>query len=169
MRWSVWFSALLIVAAVEFVSPQPNPLLTAVAQEATPCPLWPQEEPDIISWEVGQFMQWPSTILVQFAPGASREGDDGATSAPVITLVYVQTGTFTLASDVPMAIHRGVEDGAPEIMPAGTEFTVEAGDYYVTGPVTPAMRNDGKEAASYQSAIIYPPQPVVIDRCAPLG
>jgi hypothetical protein len=112
MRWSVWFSALLIVAVVEFVSPQPNPLLTAVAQEATPCPLWPQEEPDIISWEVGQFMQWPSTILVQFAPGASREGDDGATSAPVITLVYVQTGTFTLASDVPMAIHRGAADGA---------------------------------------------------------
>jgi hypothetical protein len=57
MRLSIRFSALLIVAAVGFVSPQPHPLLTAAAQEATPCPLWPQHEPNIVSWEVGQFMQ----------------------------------------------------------------------------------------------------------------
>jgi hypothetical protein len=169
MRLRVWCAALLMMTAVGFVAPQPPALLTAAAQEATPCALWPPEDPKIVSWEVGQFMQWPSTILVQFAPGASRKGDDGANSAPVITLIYVQTGTFTLESVAPTAIHRGAKDGAPEIMPAGTEFTVEAGDYYVTGPVTPAMRNDGKEAASYQSAMIYAPDPVVIDPCAPLG
>jgi hypothetical protein len=169
MRLSVWSCALLIVAAVGIVSSQPQALLAANAQEATPCALWPPEDPKIVSWEVGQFMQWPSTILVQFAPGASRQGGDSATNAPVIILVYVQTGTFTLESEAPMVIYRGAEDGAPEIMPAGTEFTIEAGDYYVTGPATPSMRNDGKEAASYQSAMIYPPDPVVIDPCAPLG
>ena len=169
MRRSVWFCALLIVVAVGFVSPQPHRLPAAAAQEATPCPLWPQQGPNIVSWEVGQFMQWPSTILVQFAPGASREGDDGTTGAPLVTLVYVQSGAFTLESEAPMAIHRAATNGAPEIMPAGAEFTVEAGDYYVTGPVTPAMRNDGKEAASFQSAVIDPLKPLVIDRCAPLG
>jgi hypothetical protein len=169
MRRSVWFCALLIVVAVGFVAPQPHRLLAAAAQEATPCPLWPQQGPNIVSWEVGQFMQWPSTILVQFAPGASREGDDGTTGAPLITLVYVQTGAFTLESEVPMAIHRAAANGAPKIMPAGAEFTVEAGDYYVTGSVTPAMRNDGKEAASFQSAVIDPLEPLVIDLCAPLG
>src|SRR4051812_23370201 len=61
MRLSVWICALLIVAAVGFVSSQPQALLTANAQEATPCPLWPPEDPKIVSWEVGQFMQWPST------------------------------------------------------------------------------------------------------------
>jgi len=87
----------------------------------------------------------------------------------VITLISVQTGTFTLEPDAPMTIHRGAEDGAPKIMPAGTEFTIEAGDVVVTGRVTPSIPNDGKEAASYQSAMIYPPDPVVIDPCAPLG
>jgi hypothetical protein len=168
MRLSVLFAALLIAAAVGF-GLQPHALLTANAQEATPCPLWPQHEPNVVSWEVGEFMQWPSTILVQFAPGASREGDDGTSGAPLITLVYVQTGAFTLESEAPMAIHRAAANGAPEIMPAGTEFTIEAGDYYVTGPITPAMRNDGQEAASYQSAVINPLEPLVIDRCAPLG
>lgn len=70
---------------------------------------------------------------------------------------------MTLDSDAPMAIHRTAKNGEPGIMLAGVEFTVQAGDYYVSGPVTPAMRNDGKEAASFQSAVIDPLEPLAID------
>lgn len=167
MRRLIILGALLVLAGVGMFA---HGVRDSVgAQEATPCPLWPRPDPAVTSWEVGEFMQWPSTILVQFAPGASREGDDGTSGAPLISLVYVQSGVFTLESQAPMAIHRGAAHGAPEIVPAGTEFTIAAGDYYVTGPVTPAMRNDGQEVASYQSAVIDPVDPIVVDLCAPLG
>lgn len=71
-------------------------------------------------------------------------------------------------TEIPMAIHRGGLNGTPEVVPAGTTFMVEAGDYYVTGPIMPSMRNDGPNPASYQLSRVNP-EPTVIDRCAPLG
>jgi hypothetical protein len=88
--------------------------------------------------------------------------------AQLINLVYVQSGAFTLHTEIPMAIHRGGLNGPPEIVPAGTTFTVEASDYYVTGPIRPSMRNDGPDPATYQLSRVDP-EPLIIDRCAPLG
>ena len=44
MRSRVWFVGLLLMAVLGFVAPQPPALLTAAAQVATPCALWPPEE-----------------------------------------------------------------------------------------------------------------------------
>ena len=161
---------LCAIVALSMVSGETLAFSASVsAQEATPCPLWPQSDPGIVSWEVGQFMQWPSTILVQFAPGASRPADDGTTGAQVVTLTYIQTGIFTVVAETPMAVNRGGSEAGPELMPAGAEFTVEQGDFFVTGPAQPALRNDSEEPATYQSAVIYPADPTIVDPCQPLG
>src|SRR3954463_8369291 len=125
MRWQAIVVAIVMLATVGFAAT--DTVSKVQAQEATPCALWPQNDPAITSFEVGEFMQWPSTILVQFAPGASSPGDDGKYVAQLINLVYVQSGEFTLHTEIPMAIHRGGANGEPEIIPAGTTFTVEAG------------------------------------------
>jgi hypothetical protein len=114
-------------------------------------------------------MQWPSIIMVEYAPGASSEGDDGALGAELIALTFIQSGTFVVTAEAPMAVYRWKSGAAPEIIAQGTEFTAEEGDYFLTGPEQPGMRNDGDVPATYQHALIDPESPYVIDYCAPLG
>jgi hypothetical protein len=147
MRRFAIFTAIVLLALTGIISSSPAPL--AHAQEATPCPLWPPRASDITSWEVGQFMQWPSTILVEFQPGASQPFDDGTTGAKLITLYYIQSGVFTLESPRPMAIYRADANGEPQIMTPNKEITVAAGDYFLSGPGTPAIRNESQAPASY--------------------
>lgn len=165
-RPTIRFIFLMLAAVAATI---PGPAASMSAQEATPCPLWPQSEPGIVTWEVGQFMQWPSTTLVQFAPGVSQPANDGTSGAQLITAIYVQSGVLTVVAETPMAVNRGGSAGVPETMAAGTEFTVEEGDFFVTGPAQPAIRNDGTEPATYQSAVIYPADPVIVDPCQPPG
>jgi len=139
------------------------------AFEPLPCPLWPQTAPGISAWEVGGFMQWPSIIMVEFAPGASSEGDDGTIGAELIALTYIQSGTFIVTASAPMAVYHWKSGDSPEIIPKGMDFTAVAGDYFLTGPESPGMRNDGDVPATYQHALIDPQNPLVIDSCAPLG
>ena len=110
MLWPAFFrciTLLLVIVVVVFTPP------TAVlSQEATPgtdedrsraiypgatpvsafdpvpCGLWPSE-PGISAWEIGSFLQWPSIIMVEYAPGASSEGDDGALGAELIALTAI--------------------------------------------------------------------------------
>jgi hypothetical protein len=166
MKRRAFFGTMLIVALAAALIPPP--LASIAAQEATPCPLWPQNEPGIISWEVSQFSQWPSTILVQFDPGASREGTTTGNPS-VLSLIYMQSGILTLESAAPMTIFRGDENGAPETIEEETEVTVEAGDYFTFGPIAPAIRNDTNEPATYQSAEIYTETVTIIAPCAPQG
>jgi hypothetical protein len=139
------------------------------AFDPVPCGLWPQPAPGISAWEIGGFMQWPSIIMVEYAPGASSEGDDSALAAQLIALTSIQSGTFVVTAEAPMAVYRWKSEETPEIIPKGTEFTAEAGDYFLTGPETPGMRNDGDVPAMYQQALINPENPYVIDYCASLG
>jgi hypothetical protein len=138
------------------------------AFDPVPCGLWPTE-PGISAWEIGGFMQWPSIIMVEYAPGASSEGDDGAFGAELIALTSIQSGTFVVTAEAPMAVYRWKSGETPEIMTKGTEFTAEVGDYFLTGPEQPGMRNAGDVPATYQHALIDPENPLVIDSCAPLG
>ncbi len=139
------------------------------AFDPVPCGLWPQSDPGISAWEISGFMQWPSIIMVEYAPGASSEGDDGALGAELIALTSIQSGTFVVTAEAPMAVYRWKSGETPEIIPKGTEFTAEVGDYFLTGPEQPGMRNDGDVPATYQHALIDPENPLVIDYCAPLG
>jgi hypothetical protein len=68
-----------------------------------------------------------------------------------------------------MAVYRWKSGETPEIIAKGTEFTAEVGDYFLTGPEQPGMRNEGDVPAMYQHAVIDPENPLVIDACAPLG
>ncbi len=138
------------------------------AFDPVPCGLWPSE-PGISAWEIGSFMQWPSIIMVEYAPGASSAGDDGALGAELIALTSIQSGAFVVTAEAPMAVYRWKSGETPEIIPKDTEFTAEVGDYFLTGPEQPGMRNDGAVPATYQHALIDPENPLVIDYCAPLG
>jgi hypothetical protein len=139
------------------------------AFDPVPCGLWPQSDPGISAWEIGGFMQWPSIIMVEYAPGASSEGDDGSLGAELIALTSIQSGSFVVTAEAPMAVYRWKSGETPEIIPTGAEFTAEVGDYFLTGPDQPGMRNDGDVPATYQHALIDPENPLVIDNCAPLG
>jgi hypothetical protein len=139
------------------------------AFDPMPCPLWPPLVQGISAWEIGAFLQWPSIIMVEYAPGASREGDDGTLGAQLVALTYIHSGTLTVTAEAPMAVYRWKSGQNPEIIAEGQEFVATAGDYFLTGPETPAMRNDGDVPATYQYAVIDPEDPLVIDPCAPMG
>jgi hypothetical protein len=139
------------------------------AFDPVPCGLWPPSDPGISAWEIGGFMQWPSIIMVEYAPGASSEGNDGSIGADLIALTYIQSGTFVVTAEAPMAVYRWKSAGTPEIIAQGTEFTAKEGNYFLTGPEQPGMRNNGDVPAMYQHALIDPENPYVIDYCAPLG
>ena len=69
----------------------------------------------------------------------------------------MEAGSLALTFDAPIAITRGGGAGTPEIVEAGTAFTVKAGDYLVIPPlVTGEFRNDGQEEASLLAAAIVP-------------
>ena len=97
----------------------------------------------------------PGTATLAFghatlAPGATVPLDPAAPSA---TLVYMASGaaTFRVEAEIPVA--RGTRAGTPgptepEVIPAGTEFTLNDGDSALLPPMTGGeLRNDGAEPA----------------------
>jgi len=71
-----------------------------------------------------------------------------------LSLVYVESGTVVIARTVANVVTRGAAMATPgahaqEQVPANTEVTLGAGDFYVAPPVSGgALRNDGTEEAT---------------------
>ncbi len=154
-------------------------LRPAVAQDATPPPGEGEFAPEGVTFEplgFGTAEELPAApadlalFRVGLDPGATFpvEEDD-----PSAALVYVEAGAFTFRVEGPIRVTRAatlaafatpgaVEEGAvpaPEEIPAGTEFTLEAGDSAVFPPNVPGeARNDGAERAVALVAIVAPPE-----------
>jgi hypothetical protein len=96
---------------------------------------------------------------VQIAPGGSivTPADD-----PRVVLLYVERGTLTVRNTVATTVTRGTALATPgaqaqEAIPAGTEFTMTAGD----SSLSPAgsggeLRNDGTEDVVLLAGVILP-------------
>lgn len=162
-RLAVLVSLLTLLGTIALV-----PLADVAAQEATPLPL-PQFiglPKGITASEVGPFSQIPSTYRLQFAPAATLPGYDD----PTLSLVYVESGVLTVTSEATLAISHIGTDESPQIVDAGTEVTVEKGDYFVLAPHAPTeIRNQGTEPASLQYAMMDPLHPVIVDPNQALG
>jgi hypothetical protein len=153
MRRLAIFASILLVALVGVAVR--GPLADVDAQDGTPFPLWPPVAPGITAWEVGQFSQWPATYRLEFEPGSIRPGYD---NDPALYLVYVETGVLTVEATAPIAVTRAGAGGTPELVAAGTAFTVGPGDFFVVPPeVAAETRNEGQEVAAAQYAAILPP------------
>ncbi len=128
----------------------------AVAQDATPPPggfeIAPGVTAEGLAFAMGQ--EAPSLYRLTFAPGVIYRVEP----APDISLAYLETGALTLTLDAPVTITRAGSSDAPgEAVTASTEFTVEAGDYFVLPPLASGeVRNDGEVAASVMVAAIVP-------------
>lgn len=130
------------------------------AQEATPNPLFLGLPGDINAWQVGQFAQSPATYRLELAPGASLPGYDDET----MSLVYVEAGSLVLNGKAALVISRLDGSKAPQMIDAGTDVTVAAGDYFVLPPhAATEIRNESQTPASLQFAAMDPLHPVIID------
>ena len=92
-------------------------------------------------------------------PGAFFPIDPGD---PALALVYLENGTVTINVDAPIMVLRAAGEGTPfpeeqEEMPAGTEFTLQAGDSAIFPPrVGGEARNEGSEQVSLLVASVGP-------------
>lgn len=69
----------------------------------------------------------------------------GAAEDPSVGLILVESGAVTFRLEGPVTITRA---SGPEDVPAGTEFTLEAGEFFNWPPfVEGEVRNDGQEPA----------------------
>lgn len=138
-----------------------------VAQEATPAPE-EFELPEGVGFEFLAFAPADllppaptDVVLARFSldPGASFsiEEDD-----PALALAYVESGAFTVEMQGPMTVLRAAGEGTPppeegETIPAGTEFTLAAGESAIFPPnVAGSVRNDGTQPAVALLVIVEP-------------
>ena len=101
------------------------------------------------------FPHEPSGIALQ--RGQSARGGLVVTPAvdPRLVLLTVEQGTLTVRNTVPVVVTR--QTGAPESVPAATEFTMTTGDAYVSPASSGGqLRNTGTEEVILLAAIIYP-------------
>ena len=88
---------------------------------------------------------------VTLAPGATVPLNP---TDPSVTLVYMASGAATFRVEAEMTVARGVSAGTPaptepEVIPAGTEFTLSEGDSALLPPITGGqVRNDGVDEAT---------------------
>lgn len=81
---------------------------------------------------------------------------------PASGLLVVDEGSVTISLDAPVTVLRAAGEGTPfpmetEVIEAGTEFTLEAGDSTVVpGDPTAELRNDGDEEAVLLLAVVDP-------------
>jgi hypothetical protein len=127
----------------------------ATAQEGSPPPggfeIAPGVTAEALAFAPGS--QVPSLYRLTFAPGVTYQ----AQSAPEISLGYLESGTLSLTVDAPVTVTR---TDAAEIIPAGTDFTLSAGEYLVLPLLASGeVRNEGTEAASLLVASITPAMP----------
>lgn len=78
--------------------------------------------------------------------------------SPALEIAYVESGTLTMTLSVPVTVGQvDAPDEAGEAVAAGTEFTLDAGEYIVLPPMTTGeVRNDGEEPASVSIANLIP-------------
>jgi len=87
---------------------------------------------------------------VRIAPGGNivTPADD-----PRLILVYVESGTLTVRNTVPTLVTRAAQE--QEEIPAETEYTMNAGDSYVSPPVSGGeLRNEGTEEVILLAALV---------------
>jgi quercetin dioxygenase-like cupin family protein len=132
------------------------PVLTA-AQEGTPPPGGFEIAPGVTAEELAPGpagSDQPALYRLTFAPGVTFSAD----ATPEISLGYLESGELTFTVDAPVTVTRaGATDAPGESVAANTEFTVQAGDYFVFPPQSSGeVRNDGQDPASLMIASIIP-------------
>jgi hypothetical protein len=133
-----------------------GPVARTGAQDGTPAAESFEFAPGVVGYPLAfaEGQEGPALYRVTVAPGAILAGGQ---VDPAISLVSVEAGALRVTIAAPVAITRGGGAGTPEIVAAGTEFTAQAGDYFVTPPsVAGEYRNDGQEEASVLVASILP-------------
>ncbi|MDQ3695498.1 MAG: hypothetical protein M3464_18030 [Chloroflexota bacterium] len=140
----------------------------AVAQEATPVTevVFEDVEAEVLaSGLIPAYPPEPAEMVLlhlRFEPGGRVliPADD-----PGLDLVYVEAGTVTVRVTVPVVALRGAVLATPgaraqEEVPAGTEFTLGAGDSFVAPFLSGGeLRNDGAEEAIVRIAYVAPVPP----------
>lgn len=147
--------------------------LSALAQEATPAVDGPRPGVSFTPLGFGTADQLP-TVPADFA--LFRLGLEPGSSFPVeasdasVALVVIESGTLTIRVEAPVHVTRaatiaafatpGVDENSaptPEAIPAGTEFTMAAGDSaFFPANVAGEVRNAGQEPAVALVATLEP-------------
>jgi quercetin dioxygenase-like cupin family protein len=96
----------------------------------------------------------PSVYRLTFDAGVTYN----IQQSPALEVAYVESGSLTITLSAAITIGQlGATDTSGEAVAAGTEVTVQAGQYFVLPPMTTGeVRNDGAEAASVSIANILP-------------
>ncbi len=126
----------------------------AVAQNGTPPPGGFEIAPGVTAEILPTSEDPPSLYRLHFAPDVTYP----IGASPSLEVVYIESGALTLRVEAPVTVGQvGVTDAAGENVAAGTEFTVEPGNYFVLPPfVGGEVRNDGQETATVSVAGILP-------------
>src|SRR5687768_1241590 len=104
----------------------------------------------------------PAALALQrltIAPGGTAITPAGD---PRIVLLYVERGTLTVRNSVDASVTRGAALATPgteaqEAIPAETEFTMTAGDAFLSPAGTGGeLRNDGSEEVVILASILVP-------------
>lgn len=126
---------------------------TAIAQEATPAPPGVVEVAPGVTAGSAVFVEGqehPSLYRLNFEPGVSYPIEPST----MLELVYVETGILVMQLDAAVTVAQlDTPDAAGEQIPAGTEFTVSIGEYFVVPPGASGMvRNEGDDTATVSIA-----------------
>lgn len=150
----VSITTLLVVLMLSIVL-GPRTLSPILAQDATPAAEVSFEPLSFAS--VAELPASPAIVglaRLTFPSGSVLPLEEGD---PSLALVYVETGTLTVRIEGPITVYRAADDGAPEEIAAGTEFTAGPGDSFIGPAEIPGeARNDGTEPTVILAAIVEP-------------
>jgi hypothetical protein len=121
--------------------------LTVETLGVGPVPAYPPEPAEFVLFRA------------RFAPGgwALAPATD-----PAVGIAYVEAGTVTIRFTAPLVVVRGTALATPgaqaqEQVPAGTAFTLRAGDAFIGPPLAGGeFRNDGTEEATILFSNVVP-------------
>jgi hypothetical protein len=121
--------------------------LTVETLSVGPVPAYPPEPAEFVLFRA------------RFAPGgwALAPATD-----PAVGIAYVEAGTVTIRFTAPLVVVRGTALATPgaqaqEQVPAGTAFTLRAGDAFIGPPLAGGeFRNDGTEEATILFSNVVP-------------
>ena len=106
----------------------------------------------------GAVATWPAEATgialqrVQLAPGGQI---DTPADDPRLVLLTVEQGTITVRNTVDVTVTR--QNGDQETVPAETEYTMSAGEAYLSPARSGGtLRNDSTDEAILLAAIVYP-------------
>ena len=150
-------------------------VITASAQEATPASE-PMGPPDVFEIAPGvtadsavfvEGQEAPSLYRLNFAPGVTYP----IAPSTNLELVYVETGILVVELDAATTVSQLDTPDAPGLpVPAGTEFTVSIGEYFVLPPgAAGVVRNEGDYTATVSVAGIAPGVSATPEAATPAG